>query len=587
MRNKPLIADYETSTGNIDGSTNVYLWGISSLDKKDRYIGVTIEEFFATIRYYELPYILFHNLKFDGKFIIHHLIEQGYSFADKPFQTPEEPNTFTMMQTDTSIIYSLVVNMGGHVVKFGDSARLLVSSVDDMGKVLGLPKLMIDYDKYKHFDHIDDVPSMLVDYLWRDIDIVIDFYNQFSSTYKGHGITLGSTAMKNFKKHYGNNEYVKNFGGYFYHQGTKKKVYNPILTLDLWNEFKASYRGGLTVFRQDYTGVEIDLTKHNGYSVDYNSHYPAQMMNNRLPVGTPYEYPIYDDGVLQMHKIYINKATKKEDILPAIIPSNYNVSKYEIHYMNEVEDEYYNIWSWELEVWEKFYDMDYRIVKTWWVRSEYVFRTWVEKMKHLKENAKNDIDKLYAKTILNSLYGKWGQNHQRAHRVIVHDPFKDRSGTRYGEYVEEAVLTDTEDLSYIPMASAITAYARTKLCEDILANKDTFIYADTDSMYLTGKAKDIEIHETRFGAMKYEKRFTRFKFIKPKAYIAELVSVYKGGEWIEPKTKNHIALAGLSKENHSKLNFENFNRGHVVQNGKLQGKNVAGGIRLIPINYTL
>lgn len=591
MRAKKHIGDFETSTGNIDGSTNVYLWGVKSTDNKDIYHGVNLYEFFSTIEFYKIKEILFHNLKFDGKFILHHLLENGFTPIDNPFGTPEDENTFTMLETDKGIIFSIIVNVNGHVIKFGDTARLLASSVDDMGKVLGLPKLTIDYNLYKHFDTIHDVPPILLDYLWRDIDIVIEFYNRFRKQYKTQGITLSSTAMKDFKKHYGKNDFIKKFGGYYFHPYTKKKTYNRVLTIEEWDEIKKSYRGGLTVFNRKYLGVEIDLMKtfnrKYGYSVDYNSLYPAIMKDNLMPIGKPMEYKPYANNILSLHKIYIKKATIKRDTLPAIIPSNYDRTKYDINHLTEVEDEYYNIWEWELEMWEKFYNMDYRIVKTWYFEGEYVFTTWVNKVKHMKEDAKNPVDRQNAKILQNSLYGKWGQNWRKIYKIIVEDPDGELSGTRYNDiWVETNKVSETEDLSYIPIGSAITAYARTKLCDAILKNEDTFLYGDTDSLYLSDVPKDLELHDNKYGALKYEKKFTKFKYIKAKAYIAQLDSVYDKGEW-HKKDGLHVALGGLSKESHSLITFENFHRGFVIENGQKQGKNVKGGITLQDINYTL
>lgn len=584
MRSDILIADFESSTGNVDGSTNVYLWGISSLDKKDRYIGVHIKDMFATAFHYKLKKVMFHNLSWDGEFIIHWLIKQGYKPAQGLFDDPKDDMTFTRMKTDMGVVFSIKVKNNGHIIQFGDTAKLLVSSVDKMGEMLGLPKLKIDYDKYKYFDKIEDVPAELIEYLWRDIDIVIDIYTVFKKQFKYHGITLGATALKSYKKHLGNWEYVKRFGGRMHDFKTSKKTYHEVLTKEQWDEFKKSYRGGLTVFRKDYIGVEIN-TK-DGYSADYNSMYPSVMEKYLYPVGKPYEYPILGSNVLRLHKIYIRKANIVDDKLPSIIPSNYNKSKYNTNYLDSVEMEYYNIWEWELERWEKFYDMDYRIVKTYYFYGEYAFKTWVQENKHLKENAKNDIDRQYYKTLLNTLYGKTGENYKRKHRVLVENNIDDLTGVKYGSYIEQPVVTESEILSYVPVTSAITAYARSELCDAIYANKDIFIYGDTDSIYCTEKPSGIPIHDTHFGKWKYEKRFTKFKFIKPKAYIAQLTHKYKKTEWVETD-KLHIALAGLSKENHNLLNFSNFNKGFVLETGKKQKRNVKGGVILIETKYTL
>lgn len=76
---------------------------------------------------------------------------------------------------------------------------------------------------------------------------------------------------------------------------------------------------------------------------------------------------------------------------------------------------------------------------------------------------------------------------------------------------------------YIPVASFITAYARNKTIRSAQKVYDRFIYADTDSLHLTGLEypEDLEIHDTKLGAWAHESTFIRAKFIKPKTYIED------------------------------------------------------------------
>lgn len=344
--------------------------------------------------------------------------------------------------------------------------------------------------------------------------------------------------------------------------------------------------GGLTVFNDNLIGKHIKGIY--GMSIDVNSLYPSVMLNEKMPIGKPWDFKLYDD-MLEYHKIMIIKAKKKWDNLPSYIPSNYDMSKYEVNYLSEVENEYYNLWSWELEKWKEGYDIEYRIVKTWYFEWEYVFKTWVQGKEHLKRNAKHDVDRQYHKTVLNSLYGKFGQNRIRKHKEIHYDPDKTLQGIRYGpnkEWVEQTITENYENLSYIPIASAITAYARCVLIDAFIKNRDIVIYCDTDSMYCMKEPTGVKIHDSEFGAWKPEKKFSEFKFIKPKAYIAQVTHKYKDNQWQEVNELS-IALAGLSKENHKQITWENFNKGTVLAEGKRQAKKVSGGMILVDIKYTL
>lgn len=582
------VADFETSTGNIDGSTNVYCYGISSMDKSERYIGVNLQEFFDTIYHYKIKKIYFHNTGWDTEFITHWLLENGIMYEHNPFGCPDVPNTFTRMKDNMNKVYDMKINYKGHTVQIMDTAAILLASVKDLGELLKYPKGDIDYDKYKSFDNVDQLPSELVDYLWRDVDIVIDALSRYKENFPTHGITAAGTAMKDFKKHYGKARFIKNFGGYFTDNKTKKKKLINVLTTEQWDEFKFGYRGGLTIFNEKYIGKHIKGI--HGMSIDVNSLYPSVMMNEKMPIGRPYDFELYD-GMLKYHKIFIKKAKRKNPEMPAFIPSNYDMSKYEVNYLADIENEYYNVWEWELERWCKGYDIEYRIVKTWYFEWEYVFTSWIKEKKSLKENATNPIDEIQIKTIINGHYGKYGQNYKRIEKEIVYDPDGELSGRRYGKYdefVEQPVKTVNEELSYIPIASAITAYARCVLLDIVLKNIGSVLYCDTDSIYAMHGIEGAKIHQTKFGYWKPEYKFSEFKFIKPKAYLARLThkfNKYKM-EWEETDGIKR-AIAGLSKENHHKINFDNFNKGQEVIGGKRQKKSVKGGLVLTDIQYTL
>lgn len=583
------IGDFETSTGNKDGSTNVYLWGFSNLDKTERFSGVNLGELLSSIEFWKIKHLGFHNLKFDGQFIIHHLVKEGYTFENNMFNKPTKEKTFTWMKDDMGVNYYLGVNINGHVVEFFDTARLMNSSVKALGEGLGyIQKGEIDYDKYKHFDKISDVPSELLDYLWTDIDIVIDAYIIFRNTYKNHGVTASGTAMKSFKKSYGRKDFMRDFGGIYIDKNGNREVRN-VIDVETWDELKKGYRGGLVVMQEHLRNQTITMSKIYGYgeSADANSLYPSVMLKGVFPVGKPSKKPIYGTNIVKFHKIRIDKAVIKDKRMPGIIPSNYKKGADEVRYLQEVYLEYYNLWDIELDLWEEIYDMEYEIIDTWYWNAEYVFKTWVNEMKHLKENATNESERAYHKLIMNGLYGKTAQNRKRKHRVLIEDPFHTEPGVRYGDvYVEAKEVSEQELLSPIQLGSRVTAYARCELVKAINANIDGFLYADTDSVYSSKPIVGIEMDDNKLGYWKPEKRYTKMKFVKPKAYIVQLIGEYKKGKWVD-KDKVSVTCAGLSKENHSRLNFDNFEKGYVVENGKMMQRNVDGGVILVDVNYTV
>lgn len=71
-------ADFET-TGKtnleIDGRVRVWLWSLVRCSSvKEEYYGTTIESFFEKITQLNVEKIWFHNLRFDGSFIVWHLL---------------------------------------------------------------------------------------------------------------------------------------------------------------------------------------------------------------------------------------------------------------------------------------------------------------------------------------------------------------------------------------------------------------------------------------------------------------------------------------------------------------------------------
>lgn len=71
-------ADFETTGENnlrIDGRVRVWLWSLVNVPNPDEYYtGTTIESFLEQIQKLRITKIFFHNLRFDGSFIIWHLL---------------------------------------------------------------------------------------------------------------------------------------------------------------------------------------------------------------------------------------------------------------------------------------------------------------------------------------------------------------------------------------------------------------------------------------------------------------------------------------------------------------------------------
>lgn len=555
------FADFENSTKVVEGKVNTYLWGIVSEDNSIREYGIDLSSFFSYISTLETnPIIYFHNISWDGNFIVHHLIDNGYKFVEK-INRRTVTKEFTWICDYNTNIYQLVVKSRFGTITFLDSYKILISSVDNLGKALELNKLEIDYDKYDKFNSKDEVPQELIDYLFRDIDIVRKFMDKFSEKVDKVKITIASTMYNEFRK--------------FYRENNFRRDFENVLTQEQWDLVKRSYAGGFTAISPRYVGV--DLKNIEGHSYDWNSMYPSIMKDYRMPYGKPTRYRI-ENTDLELYEIRIYKAIKVDNFLPANLTNNYSVGNGS-KYFEEISDVSIVIWKDEWEEIKKIYEIDYEIIETTYFRSKYVFKEFIEKIKSEKVLATNPVDRYIAKIKQNSLYGKFGQSVERESKILVKDESMTLKGKRYGisqEWVEQKITSRKTSLSYIPIASYITSMSRTLLYRAMFDNRETFIYCDTDSLYLTSEGRNLKLDDNEYGFLKLEHKFDRFKALKSKCYILNDI-----------ETGLVVKVAGLPESGKRTLNFDNFYRGYNLGKCKLQKKHNIGGLILEEVEYTL
>lgn len=559
-------SDFETSTKLVNNKVNVYLWGLISNDNLIREYGVNIKSFFDYLSKEDNAIVYFHNISWDGCFIIHYLLDNNFKFVENIEK--KDKYVFSWIADYNTNIYNIKVKFNKNTITFLDSLKILVNSVEKLGKVLNLPKLKIDYQDYTFFNSKEEVPEILKEYLFRDIDIVREYMVKFKSKVSKLKTTIASTMYNEFIEYYGPYNFIKDFGNPF-------KEGKNVITKEIWLKVKQSYNGGFTAVSPRY--LNVDIKNINGVSYDWNSMYPSVMLNYKMPYGTPTNFKLFEDD-LELLEIRIINATKKYSELPAMLAVN-NTGMYVNKYEDNVKDTTITIWKEEFEILLKLYDIDYLKISTLYFRCKYVFRDFIAKIKEEKINATNLIDRYIAKIKQNSLYGKFGQSIERISKILVFDPDKLICGIRYGqkqEWVEVRKTTYLNIIPYIPIASYITSKARTLLFEAIYKNKDKFIYCDTDSIYLTSEGVGLDISDKEYGCVKIEHRFDRFKCLKLKCYMLNDI-----------KEGIVIRVAGLPDKGQKTLNFDNFEKGMTLIETKLQKKHYVGGLILENIDYTL
>ena len=530
--------DFETTTDVDD--CRVWAVGFCDIDTLEFNYGNTIDYFFEFAVNYDKIY--FHNLKFDGEFLIAELFKRGYKHTKNKKVNACE---FSTLISDMGQYYNICININEKIVNIYDSLKLLPFTVEKIAKMFKLPILKgeIDYNKYRPIGHI--ITQDEVDYLKNDCEIMARaLMIQFTQNLKK--ITIGSNALSDYKNIIGKKKFERNF---------------PPLEYDA--KLRKSYKGGFTYVNPRYAGVTLG----KGIVLDVNSLYPAMMYFKNLPYGEG----VYFTGEYKDDKIYNTYIQKfecefelKENKIPTIqIKGNYSYKPTEyITKSDGIEQltltnvdfklflENYNVYNLH------FYD-GYKFKS-----NNNMFKPYIDKWMDVKIRAEqegNGAMRTLAKLMLNNLYGKFSTN-----------PLKRRKIPYYAGRVRYSV--DEPELTkglYLPVGAFITSYARETTIRSAMKVYDRFLYSDTDSLHLIGEElpDNLKIDKYNLGEWKHESTFTKAKFLRAKTYVEEIDGELK------------ITCAGMPKRCHEQVTFNNFNIG-AEYTGKLIPKHVDGGIVL-------
>lgn len=564
---KRFTADFETSTWCYD-ETWVWAWALCDIDEPDHVdVGNSIESFFERIKKEHNPYIYFHNLKFDGEFIIYYLMKNGYEWVESK---EKRSNTFSTLISDMGLFYSIEVffEVGKDVKKvtFIDSLKIINQTVESMPKTFNIEekKLEIDYNKPREVGHI--LTDEETAYVKNDVVIVakaLSYLFNMGLT----KMTAGSNALHDFKEITTMNRF--------------KQLYRK-LTYEVDNDIRKSYRGGFTYLNPLYKNKTVG----EGEVLDVNSLYPSVMRYEILPFGEPffYEGQYKEDKV---YPLYIQRLTCSFKIKEGKIPT------IQIKHSRFVDNEYLTdsgdepvaltltsidlkLFFEQYDVWDLHYESGWKFKGMRGLFNEYIDK-WIS-VKNEATITGNKGMRQVAKILLNSLYGKFATSMDVQSKIpyLEDDVVKYRLGEKR-----------QKDGVYLPMGSFITAYARDKTIRTSQAikdysikkyGKDMYCYSDTDSIHTILPVEELkqfcEIDDVKLGAWKHESHFTRAKFIRQKTYLEEINGEIK------------ITCAGLPQRCYDQVTWENFKEGLKVD-GKLAFHHVKGGIILRETEFTI
>lgn len=552
-----LLADFETTAeyqALLENETKVYLWCIKDFNSEYSAFGVSIETFFDNILAIKEPTtIYFHNLSFDGEFILWYLLNNNYKLN---YNGELMENEFTHLTTDNGAIYTISFVKNGVLYEFKCSYRLLPVSVKDLGKLVGVEKLdeEFDYTAFKKYNDISEVPKIDLEYIDHDVEIVkralkVAFDNGINK------LTIASSSYANWQK--GNFMFAKS-----HLQKPDNEEVNQIINI--------SYRGGITYLNPKKANKIFYKLK----SFDVNSLYPSVMLAFSMPYGTPKilkESDRINNKKIHLYHIFITTAKIRKGFHP-FIP--YKKNKYGSY---DFKDELFNfncaLWDEEFNLFQKYYVCDYVVLNILEFDCKYnLFDKYFNHWKNIKETTDNEVLRKIAKLMLNSLYGKFGTMDNKCCKHII---------GKADTIKYEVVPSDTK-YYYRAIASRITSCARTVFIKAMNENADRFIYGDTDSVYLENTdLPNLPLDDKKFGCWKDETvkiggYYARAKFLKAKCYIKE---------HIDGTIKT--SCAGLPKKAQSLITFDNLKDGTKFEKVKLQFCRFKGGVILKETDFTI
>jgi hypothetical protein len=574
------VADFETTT--LAQDCRVWGWGLvavpddwENISLENVEVGTTLDGFIETISQSNTT-TYFHNLRFDGRFILDWLLKNGYrhNASDRGIA---EAGTFKSLISDMGQFYSITVRWAnGFMTEFRDSVKKLPMSVRRIAESFKyeVTKGDIDYEAPRDVGYIPS--SVEWDYIRRDVLIVAKALGQSLQT--GHGkMTVGSDALAEFKTVIGHKEFTRLF---------------PVLSYEMDSEIRRAYRGGFTYADDRFK----NRLNGEGMVFDVNSLYPSVMYYRPIPYGEP-EYVSGYVEPTRSHPLTIFAVTFTAKLKPFHVPCiqiKGNMMFVETDYVSEItEPTTLMVTNVDWALMNDHYDIDVLSYDSGWRfrAANGIFDAYIDKYMLIKANSEGGIREI-AKLFLNSLYGKFATRPDVTGKIPVLD----------GETVRLiGGKEERRDPVYTAAGVFITSYARDVTIRAAQANYNAFAYADTDSLHLITQSvpDNIRVHPSELGAWKHEYNFDAAYYIRAKAYLERDVN-----------GKFHNAIAGLPTEISSLLRFEHltpglelhYHRTHgdtpaylteththpkngVLVHGKLTPRSVPGGVILQDTPY--
>lgn len=565
--------------------------------------------------------LYFHNLKFDGVFILDYLLKEGREFVKynrQGYNGKEyfdrgilNNNQYSCVISDLGAFYTIDFKAYGLIFHVVDSYKLIPLSLKKAGEGFNTAhkKTEMSYTGNKTIYTLSEKDRA---YIMNDVivlkEILLYMFNE------GHqSLTIGSCCMTEFRKDYDNQRWSELF---------------PDLTqlkcgesgLSQFEYCAKAYRGGWC-----YVNDKIsEKILYNGENYDANSHYPSMMIDvlSMYPIGIGAYYKAYNNRLGEVcerrmknknwyYFIRIKCAFKlKENFFPFIqikgspffngreMLKDSTPTRFKKYKSIKIGTEKFDsrvelcLTCKDFELFKKSYYIDnLEVIDCLMFQAlegEELFGKYIRKYMRMKVEAgktKNKALKQIAKLFLNNLYGKFGTKPDSSYKVPKLD--KDERITY------DLIEAHDKKPGYMAIGAAITSYARCKTVTLADENYNHFAYSDTDSIHLYNCPPDftfkgVKIDPDEFGAWANEASWDQATFLRAKTY-AEHITKEDGKEVQAYWTVKAAGMTQMGKEEASKIIIHNgldsYRIGLSVPS--LKPVNIAGGVLLRETSFSI
>ncbi len=545
-------ADFETTVYDGQDHTEVWSSALCKLHTEQVIVHHSIDELFQWLKVQKCNIMLYyHNLKFDGSFIIDWLLNNGYHHGilapngeetkTKMLELDSLPaNSFIYSISDRGQWYLIQIKYNKHVVEIRDSLKLMPFSLAALSDAFKLKhkKLEMQYEG-KRYAGCEITPEEMT-YIKNDVLVLKEALEYMYD--QGHNkLTIGACCMSEFRKTYDKFTYKGLFPDL-----TKYELDKNIYGAETADEYiRRAYKGGWCYLVK---GKENKIYE-KGLTADVNSLYPSMMHSesgNEYPTGKPVFWcgDYIPDGAKMQHRFFYLRVHCRFEIKDGYLPFIQIKGNplYKSTEMLETSDVYFNdTYNKELTLvdgttitthvtltlsqvdyylfLEHYNVYDFKILDGCYFASMAgIFDEYINIYKKIKEISKGALRTL-AKLFLNNLYGKLASSTISSYKVAY---LKDDGIV--GFY---PVHAEDKEAGYIAAGAAITAYSRRFTITAAQQNfhgvdQAGFIYADTDSIHCDlepEEVKGIKVHPTNFCSWKLESYWDQAIFVRQKTYI--------------------------------------------------------------------